>query len=62
MEKETGGYAQPLYARPIAIAIANGDLTKMKALAVEAETYIKEHGDISAALEALKIEIAKLEK
>jgi hypothetical protein len=34
----------------------------MKALAKEAEAHLHEHGDVSAALEGLKIEIAKLEK
>ena len=34
----------------------------MKKLAKLAEEHLKETGDLSAALEALKIEIAKLEK
>jgi hypothetical protein len=66
---ETSGYGGkppvgpvPLYAATIHRCIAGGDLAKMKALAKEAETHLHEHGNVSAALEALKIEIAKLEK
>jgi hypothetical protein len=47
----------PLYAVSIHHCIAHGDLPRMKALAAEAEKY----GDVSAALGALKAEIAKLE-
>jgi hypothetical protein len=52
----------PLYAATIHHCIAGGDLAQMKALAKQAQTHLHEHGDVSAALEALKIEIAKLEK
>jgi len=52
----------PLYAVSIHKCIAGGELAKMKALAEEAETFLRDHGNVSAALEALKIEIAKLEK
>jgi hypothetical protein len=38
-----------------------GDLSEMKTLAKEAEQYVQTHGDISAALEKLRAEIAKLE-
>jgi hypothetical protein len=34
----------------------------MKAVAKQAEAFLSRHGDISAALEALKVEIARLEK
>ena len=51
----------PMYAGPIHRVIAKGDLSEMKAMAKEAEQYLHDHGDVSAALEALKIEIAKLE-
>jgi Domain of unknown function (DUF1843) len=47
----------PLYAATIHYCIAGGDLAKMKQLAAEAEQY----GDVSAALEVLKTEIAKAE-
>ncbi len=50
-----------LYGVGIQKAIASGDLAKMKEAARQAERQLAEVGDISAALEALKIEIAKLE-
>jgi hypothetical protein len=50
-----------LYAPPIHRCIAKGDLGEMKALAKEAEEFLHHYGDISAALELLKGEIAKLE-
>lgn len=53
--------AVPPYGPPIHEAIAKGDLARMKQLAVEAEQHLQEAGDVSAALEYLKIEIAKLE-
>jgi Domain of unknown function (DUF1843) len=54
-------HVRPLYAPPIHHCIARGDLAEMKKLLVEAEEHLKEHGDVRAALEALKIEIAKAE-
>jgi len=48
-----------LYGPPIQEAIAKGDLAHMKQLAVEAEAHLKQVGDVRAALEYLKIEIAK---
>ena len=50
------------YGLAIHQAIAGGDLAKMKALAADAEHHLAQHGNVSAALEALKMEIAKLEK
>jgi len=50
-----------LYGVPIQQAIASGDLSRMKKIAAEAEAYLQEHGDVWAALEALKAEIAKAE-
>ena len=50
------------YAPAIQQAIAKGDLAEMKAMLGHAEKTLKEQGDISAAIEALKIEIAKLER
>ena len=50
------------YGTAIHQAIAGGDLAKMKAVAAEAERHLHEYGNVSAALEGLKIEIAKLEK
>jgi hypothetical protein len=53
--------AHVLYGPPIHDAIAQGDLPKMKQLAAEAEKQLRETGDVGAALEYLKIEIARLE-
>jgi len=50
-----------LYAVAIHKCAAGGNLAEMKKVAAEAEDHIKSHGDVSAALQALKIEIAKLE-
>jgi hypothetical protein len=52
----------PPYGVAIQEAIASGDLKTMKATAKEAERYLKEHGNVPAALEALKIEIARAKK
>ena len=51
----------PMYGIPIQQAIASGSLTKMRAAARAAERQLAKEGNIAAALEALKIEIAKLE-
>ncbi|HEY6324059.1 MAG TPA: DUF1843 domain-containing protein [Thermoanaerobaculia bacterium] len=51
-----------LYGVGIQEACASGDVERMKAVAKQAEEYLREAGDVSASLEALKIEIAKLEK
>ncbi len=51
-----------LYGVGIQEAAASGDLERMKLVARQAEEYLRESGDVPAALEALKIEIAKLEK
>ena len=58
-EKETHPIA--LYAVTIHKCAAGGILADMKKIEAEAEAHLKSHGDVSAALEALKIEIAKLE-
>jgi hypothetical protein len=52
----------PLYAVGIQEAVASGDIKKMKAVAQQAEEYLKESGDVPAAFEALKLEISKLDK
>jgi Domain of unknown function (DUF1843) len=59
---EGGGHAHPLYATPIHNVIAQGDLPAMKALLAEAETYLKDHGDVGAAVQSLRAEIAKRER
>ena len=51
----------PPYGPPIQEAIAKGDLAKMKQLATETEQHLQQAGDVAAALEYLKIEIAKHE-
>ena len=51
----------PPYGAAIQQAIATGDLAKMKEVAAQAQRYLAKHGDVAAALEALKIEIAKIE-
>ena len=60
-DKYKPGIPVILYGVGIHRAAASGDLAEMKKTAAEAEAYLKSHGDVSAALEALKIEIAKLE-
>jgi len=57
-----GTYPVPLYGVTIHHCIAKGDLAEMKKLVLEAEQHLRDHGDVAAALEALKIEIAKLSK
>ena len=54
--------AVPPYGVAILGAVASGDLAKMKAAAQQAEDYLRESGNVPAALEALKMEICKLEK
>lgn len=50
------------YGVAIHEAAASGDLQRMKAMVMQAEEWLRETGDVSAALEALKLEIAKLER
>ena len=50
-----------LYGPMINEAAASGDLARMKDVARQAEEHLREHGHVAAALEALKLEIAKLE-
>ncbi len=54
--------AIPPYGVAIQEAVASGDLAKMKEAAQQAEQYVREWGDVSSALEVLKLEISKLEK
>lgn len=51
-----------LYAVGIHEAAASGDLERMKTLARQAEEHLAEYGNVSAALEVLRAEIAKLEQ
>jgi len=52
----------PPYGVAIQQALASGDLQRMKQAVQQAEAYLREHGDMRVALEALKLEIAKLER
>jgi hypothetical protein len=53
--------AHVLYGPPMQEAVAKGDLQQMKTLAAQAEEHLATHGDVHAALEVLKAEIARLE-
>ena len=53
---------QALYGVPIQKAIASGDLEKMRELAKQAEDHLTEYGNVSAALEALKVELHRAEE
>lgn len=50
-----------LYGPMIHEIAGSGDLAKMKKVAQQAEEHLRDHGHVVAALEALKMEIAKLE-
>jgi hypothetical protein len=56
------GGPEPPYGPAIQQAIAGGDLAEMKRLLKDAEQFLAAHGNVSAAVEALKIEIYKLER
>ena len=61
MSEQKQSHPVPLYAVTIHHCAASGDLAQMKKVAAEAEAHLKSYGDVSAALEALKVEIAKHE-
>ena len=52
----------PLYGVTIHEAVCSGDLARMRAVAQQAEEHLRQAGNVSAALEALKLEIAKAER
>ena len=52
----------PPYGVAIREAVTKGDLEEMRRVADAAEEHLKETGDIAAALELLKTEIAKAEQ
>ena len=54
--------AVPPYGVTIQQAIAQGDLTRMRKVAKEAEEYLGRVGNLPALLAVLKIEIAKADK
>ena len=50
-----------LYGPAIHQAAASGDVQQMKAVLEQAQSHLKEWGDVRSALAALKAEIARLE-
>ena len=52
----------PLYGVAIGEACGKGDLDELRSLEKQAEQYLAEHGNVPAALEVLKAEIAKAER
>jgi hypothetical protein len=54
--------AIPLYAVTICEAVASGDLARMKEVARQAEEHVHTWGNVPASLEALKLEISKVQK
>ncbi|BBL71049.1 DUF1843 domain-containing protein [Methylogaea oryzae] len=52
----------PPYGVAIQEAIASGDLSRMKDICRQAEEHLNKAEDVSAALQVLKVEIAKLER
>lgn len=61
MNKE---HQHPITPYGVAIhqALAEGDLAKMKSLLIQAESLLNQQGNLAAAVELLKLEIAKLER
>jgi Domain of unknown function (DUF1843) len=53
--------AVPPYGEAIQQAVVSGDLARMKETARVAEEHIRVYGNVAAALEVLRLEIAKLE-
>lgn len=53
--------AVPPYGESIQQAVVSGDLGRMKEVAREAEEHVRQYGNVAAALEVLRFEIAKLE-
>ncbi|WGS54240.1 DUF1843 domain-containing protein [Paraburkholderia sp. D15] len=50
------------YGVAIHQAMSTGDLTQMKALLAKAESLLEQQGNLAAAIEVLKLEIARLER
>lgn len=61
MSAEKQNHPVALYAVTIHRCAAGGNLSEMKKVMAEAEEHLRSYGNVSAALEALKMEIAKLE-
>ncbi|ASL46318.1 hypothetical protein bAD24_III02905 [Burkholderia sp. AD24] len=49
------------YGVAIHQAVSEGDLAKMKALLAQAEAILQQQGDLAAAVDVLKTEIAKFD-
>ena len=56
-----GPIMHPLYAQTIHHVVCEGNLQRMKEVASVAEQHLNQWGDLRAALEILKLEIAKME-
>ena len=52
----------PPYGVGIREAIVSGELDRMREAEKDAEEHLAQYGNVPAALEALKVEIAKLEQ
>ncbi|MFL9861067.1 DUF1843 domain-containing protein [Paraburkholderia madseniana] len=61
MSKEAQHPITP-YGVAIHQAMSEGDLAKMKALLIDAESVLKQQGNLAAAVELLRLEITKLER
>ena len=62
MVENRGAASVPPYGPAIHDAIASSDLARMKETARQAQAWLDRYGDLSAALEVLKGEIARREK
>jgi hypothetical protein len=49
------------YGPAIQEAVASGEVERMRDVLRQAEDHVSQHGDVGAAVEALKVEIAKAE-
>ncbi|HEV3001650.1 MAG TPA: DUF1843 domain-containing protein [Solirubrobacteraceae bacterium] len=50
------------YGPAIHEAIASGEVDRMREVLSQAEQHLSEHGNVSAAVEALRAEIARCER
>ncbi len=62
MAQDEGPVIIPLYGVTIHQAVCSGDLARMREVARQAEEHLQQAGNVSAALEALKVEIARAER
>ncbi|AOJ07785.1 hypothetical protein WS62_05340 [Burkholderia sp. ABCPW 14] len=59
---QASGHPITPYGVAIHQAIAGGDLAQMKTLRAQAQALLSQQGNLSAALELLEAEIARLEQ